>query len=183
MVRTARTGGVVQAGALSAGAAEHVIDAPVGTTLGAYTRAGFLGGQVDDRVVPFAGKFVPSVGIAAAPRVKALALTAGNETVLILKVDVGLMFEGLLFDLEERLGDDFAGKVLLAASHSHSAWGQQSGHSGLEIGNGPFRDAVHAAFLDALEQAARAALEDRRPAQLGIHATRSRGTDGPRTTS
>ena len=79
MVRTARTGGVVQAGALSAGAAEHVIDAPVGTTLGAYTRAGFLGGQVDDRVVPFAGKFVPSVGIAAAPRVKALALTAGDS--------------------------------------------------------------------------------------------------------
>ena len=105
------------------------------------------------------------MGIEAAPRVKALALTAGGETVLIVKVDVGLMVEELLFGLEERLGRDFAGKVILAASHSHSAWGQQSGHSGLEIGNAPFRREVYDAFLSVLEATAREALDAQRPAQ------------------
>lgn len=173
MVRTARAGRVVERGPITAGAAEQVLEVPVGTALGAYTRAAILGGHVDDRVVPFSGSFIPSVGIESAPRVKALALSAGGETVLILKVDVGLMFEGLLFDLEERLGRDFAGKVILAASHSHSAWGQQSGHSGLEIGNGPFRDAVHEAFLDALELASHNALDAQRPAQLGVFVDRA----------
>ncbi|MCA9533424.1 MAG: neutral/alkaline non-lysosomal ceramidase N-terminal domain-containing protein [Myxococcales bacterium] len=172
MVRTARSGGTVRAGALTAGAAERVLHVPVGTTLGAYTRARFLGGQVDARVVPFSGAFNPSVGIEAAPQVKALALTAGGETVLIIKIDVGLMYEGLLFDLEARLGRDFAGKVILAASHSHSAWGQQSGHSGLEIGNGPFRARVYDAFLEALEEVAHAALDARRPARLGVFVDR-----------
>lgn len=173
MPRTARAGGRVQPGPLTAGAAEHVLDVPVGTALGAYTRVGFRVGQTDEREVPFAGAFAPSVGIEAAPRVKALALAAGGETVLIVKVDVGLMVEGLLFDLEERLGRDFSGKVILAASHSHSAWGQQSGHSGLEIGNGPFRQEVYDAFLSVIEATAREALEAQRPAQLGVFVDRA----------
>ena len=51
---TARAGGTVSAAALSAGAAEKVLDVPVGTALGGYTsRAGFLGsaGVVDARKV------------------------------------------------------------------------------------------------------------------------------------
>ncbi|MBK7153165.1 MAG: neutral/alkaline non-lysosomal ceramidase N-terminal domain-containing protein [Sandaracinaceae bacterium] len=173
MTPTANEGGQVQAGLLTAGAAEQVLDVPVGTALGAYTRVGFRVGQTDEREVPFAGAFAPSVGIEAAPRVKALALTAGGETVLIVKVDVGLMVEELLFGLEERLGRDFAGKVILAASHSHSAWGQQSGHSGLEIGNAPFRREVYDAFLSVLEATAREALDAQRPAQLGVFVDRA----------
>src|SRR5262245_52510286 len=57
---TTGAGGSVASGQLEAGAAEAVIDVPVGTTLGAYTaRAGFLGsaGTVDSRKVAISGGF------------------------------------------------------------------------------------------------------------------------------
>src|SRR5262245_7149060 len=124
---TAGAGGTVTAGPLQAGAADRVLHIPVGTALGGYTaRAGFLGsaGVVDARKVKISGSFNPSIGIEAAPRVKAVALTAGDETVIILHFDAIFVYEGMVFDLEQRLGPEFAGKVIIAASHSHSAWAQ-----------------------------------------------------------
>src|SRR5687767_11013734 len=100
---TAGAGGTVTAGALTAGAAERVLHVPVGTALGGYTgRAGFLSsaGSVDARKVAQSGTFNPSIGVTNAPRVKALALTAGGETVLILKGDMIFAYEGMLFDIE-----------------------------------------------------------------------------------
>ena len=38
--------------------------------------------------------------------------TAGGETVVILKGDMIFAYEGMLFDIEERLGPEFAGKVI-----------------------------------------------------------------------
>src|SRR3954453_4071499 len=84
---TAHAGGTVTAQPLQAGAAERVLDVPVGTALGGYTaRAGFLGsaGVVDARKVKISGQFNPSIGIVTAPRVKAVALTSGEETVILL---------------------------------------------------------------------------------------------------
>jgi neutral ceramidase len=167
---TAGAGGTVSAGALEAGAAEAVLDMPVGTALGSYTaRAGFLGmaAKVDLRKIAMSGSFNPSIGIETRPKVKALALTAGGETVVIVKVDLGFSYEELTFELENRLGSEFAGKVLIATSHSHSAWGQYSGHSGLMAGCGVRRNVVSERFLDILEQTARDALDARRPARLG----------------
>ena len=80
-----------------AGAAERILDVPVGTALGGYTaRAGFLGsaGVVDTRKVKISGTFNPSIGVDDAPRVKAVALTAGDETVVILKVDAIFVVRG-----------------------------------------------------------------------------------------
>src|SRR5512139_2849998 len=139
MVATAHAGGTVTAAPLQAGAAERILDVPVGTALGGYTdRAGFLGkaGLVDTRKIQISGVFNPSIGVTSAPRVKAVALTAGDETVVVLKVDAIFIYEGMLFDLEERLGAEYHGKILLAASHSHSAWAQFTGHAPLKLGAG-----------------------------------------------
>ena len=171
---TARAGGTVTAGALMAGASDHVLDIPVGTALGGYTgRAGFLSsaGAVDARKVPISGTFNPSIGVVVAPRVKALALSAGGETVVLLKVDAIFAYEGMLFDLEQRLGAEYSGKVMIATSHTHSGWAQFTGHAPLKLGSGQLRDVVYARFLDTLEAAARDALAARRPAKLGVFKT------------
>ena len=169
---TTGAGGSVAAADLEAGAAEAVIDVPVGTALGAFTaRAGFLGsaGTVDRRKPAISGGFNASIGVELAPRIKVLALGAGGETVVIVKLDLGLVYEGMLFDLEERL--DLHGKVLLTASHSHSAWAQQTGSHVFKVGLGEFRDLVYQRYLDQIETVARAALDARRPARFGVFHT------------
>ena len=171
VLATAHAGGMVSAAPLQAGAADKVLDVPVGTALGGYTsRAGFLGsaGVVDARKVKLSGSFNPSVGVTSAPRVKAVALTAGEETVLILKMDAIFVYEGMVFDLEKRLGPEYSGKVLISASHSHSAWAQFTGHGPLKLGAGQLRQLVYDRFLGTMESAARDALAARRPAKLGV---------------
>ncbi|MEP6864220.1 MAG: hypothetical protein ABJE66_26610 [Deltaproteobacteria bacterium] len=171
LVPTAHSGGTVTAAQLQAGAAETIFDIPVGTALGGYTaRAGFLGaaGVVDTRKIQISSTFNPSIGVAAAPRVKALALTAGDETVVILKSDLIYIYEGMVYDLEQRLGPDFAGKVILTSSHSHSAWAQHYYGGPLQLGGGIFRQLVYNRFLDAFETTARTALANRRDAKIGI---------------
>lgn len=173
LAATSGAGGTVTAGTLEAGAAEAFIDAPVGSALGAYTaRAGFLGssGTVDLRKSAVSGNFNPSIGIETAPRVRAVALTAGSETVILMNLDLGAVFEGMIFDLEERLGDGFSGKVLISASHTHSGWGHFTGHSAYQMGFGVLRQRVYDAMLDVVESTARAALAARRPAKLGVFA-------------
>src|SRR5258708_1757515 len=131
LVPTAHAGAPVQSASLMPGGAERVPDVPMGRARGGYpARAGSLGsaGVTDTRKIKLAGVFTPSIGVTAAPRVKAVALTAGDETVVIAKVDMIFVYEGMLFDLEQRLGPEFAGKVILASSHSHSAWAQYTGH-------------------------------------------------------
>jgi neutral ceramidase len=168
---TARAGGTVATGAVQAGAAERILDVPVGTALGGYTsRAGFLGkaGIVDARKLKISGSFNPSIGLTTAPRVKAVALTAGDETVVILKFDAIFVYEGMVYDLEQRLGSEYAGKVIISASHSHSAWAQFTGHGPLKLGAGQLRQLVYDRFLGAFEAAARDALAARRSAKIGF---------------
>ncbi|MDB4958862.1 MAG: Alkaline ceramidase domain protein [Myxococcales bacterium] len=168
---TAHAGGTVTAAALQAGAADNVLDIPVGTALGGYTaRAGFLGsaGVVDARKVKISGTFNPSIGVEAAPRVKAIALTAGPETVVFLKVDMIFVYEGMLYDLEQRLGPEYAGKVIITSSHSHSSWAQFTGNGAIKLGSGQLRQIVYDRYLETFERTARDALEARRPAKLGV---------------
>lgn len=170
---TANSGGTVSAGALQAGAAERILHVPVGTALGGYTgRAGFISsaGSVDARKVELSGTFNPSIGVTTAPRVKALALRAGGETVVVLKADIIFVYEGMVFDLEDRLGSEFAGKVMIAVSHSHSGWAQFTGHGPLKLGAGQMRELVYQRFLDDFEAVAREALANLEPAKLGVFA-------------
>jgi neutral ceramidase len=98
---------------------------------------------------------------------KAVALSAGGETVVLVKLDLGLVYEGMLFDLEARLGPEMSGKVLITASHSHSAWGQQTGNPIYMVGLGEIRDRVYQGYLDQVEAVARAAIDGMVPARLG----------------
>jgi len=171
LVPTAHAGGSVTAAPLRAGAAERILDIPVGTALGGYTaRAGFLGtsGVVDTRKVAISGSFNPSIGVTAAPRVKAVALATPEDTVVIVKMDAIFVYEGMLYDLEQRLGPEYAGKVIIAASHSHSAWAQFTGHGPLKLGSGQMRQLVYNRFLGTFEAAARDAIAAMRPAKIGF---------------
>ncbi len=171
LVPTARAGEAVAAAPLMAGASDHVLDIPVGTALGGYTaRAGFLGTApiVDNRKVAMPGTFNASIGVETAPRAKALALTAGDETIVIINVDVIYIYEGMVYDLEQRLGSAFAGKVILVSSHSHSAWSQHYYSGPLQLGSSVFRQIAYDRFLSAFEAAARDAIAAERPAKIGV---------------
>ena len=171
LVPTAHAGETVAEGALEAGAAERVLGMSVGSALGAYTaRADFMGmvRAVDRRYMEIAGAFKPSVGVETLPRVRALALRAGGETVVILKADLALADDWITYELEERLGPELAGKVIFATSHSHSAWGHYGSNSALQVGIGRRRAHSYGGLLDDLEVVAREALDGLAPARIGI---------------
>jgi neutral ceramidase len=168
---TARAGGTVAPGAVRAGAAEAPLDMPVGSALGAYTaRAKFEGsvGVVDARVAEISGQFNPSVGIETRPMARALALTAGDETVVIVKADLGAAEDQVTADVARALGPEFAGKVLFATSHSHSSFGHYVGNTALGVGFGRFRGLSYQRVVDGLVAVARQALEARVPARVGV---------------
>jgi neutral ceramidase len=169
---TGNATGMVEAGALRAGAAEAMLDLPVGSMLGAYTSRGrAYGGEthlVDAREVPYAGGFVPSFGYERAPRVKAVALSAGGETVVILKADLGAADDLTTIDVAAALGPSFAGKVIFATNHSHSAWGHHMSNEVLGLGFGSPRAETHRKLVDALVGVARRALDGMVPARIGI---------------
>ena len=172
---TGGAGGSVSAGELTAGAAEALLDLPIGASLAAYTSraAGFGGDGIihddrDERRSYLGGSFSPSVGIETIPRVRGLALSAGGETVLLIKLDLATSYHGFVNDLEAELGPEFSGKVIVATSHSHSSFGNYSGHSALAVGFGRFRSSVYRPIIMQMAQVARAALDARRPARIGF---------------
>ncbi|MBX3274160.1 MAG: neutral/alkaline non-lysosomal ceramidase N-terminal domain-containing protein [Sandaracinaceae bacterium] len=172
---TGGAGGTVTRGPLEAGVAERLLDVPLGASLAAYTsRAEGAGGdgflpQPDARREYLAGSFAPAVGIETIPQIAALALRAGGETVVLLKLDLASSYQGFVHDVEANLGPAYSGKVLITASHSHSSFGNYSGHSALHVGFGRFRSTVYDAIVAQLTEAARAAIDDLRPARIGIH--------------
>lgn len=179
MPATARSGGAVTRGPLTAGVAEGFFAGPVSATLGAYTaRAESIGGQgfFDARREPVAGAFATSVGVEARPRIRVLALTTGestpdtadDETVLLIKVDLGVGYQGLVHEVERELGADFAGKVIITTSHSHNAWANYHGHSALQVGFSSFRRIVFDRMVDDIAAVSRAALAARMPARIGV---------------
>jgi hypothetical protein len=165
---TSRAGGTVTAGTIRAGVGEARLDAPVGTGLGAYTARGLGDSKVDRRFMEIAGSWAPSVGIHTIPVAKALALTAGDETVVFLDLDIGDAFDGMTVDIEKALGPDFHGKVVVQVSHSHSGWGQFTADYALQVGFGVFRRTVYDRMVERAVAAARQALDSRVEAKLGI---------------
>ncbi len=170
---TAGAGGTVTAGAVEVGLAELPLELPVGTALGGNTsRAAPLDdqGRVDDREVPLSGTFNPSVGVETIPRAKAVAIRAGGETVVIVRTDSIFSDDSLTHAVQARLGPDFAGKLIWASSHTHTAAEQYSGDSKLQVGGGRKRRLVRDAMIDGITEAAQLALADLQPARLGIAA-------------
>ncbi|MFK7988426.1 MAG: neutral/alkaline non-lysosomal ceramidase N-terminal domain-containing protein [Sandaracinaceae bacterium] len=171
---TGGTGGMVESGSLEAGVAEIAMDVPLGATLGAYTgrsegtgREGFLPAP-DERRTRLGESFAPSVGIETIPRIKVLALRAGGETVLLIKIDLASSYQGFVHDLEAELGATFSGKVIIASSHSHSSFGNYSGHGALAVGFGQFRQTVYDMMLAQLVSTSQAAIDNLQPARIGF---------------
>ncbi|MGE0792008.1 MAG: neutral/alkaline non-lysosomal ceramidase N-terminal domain-containing protein [Sandaracinaceae bacterium] len=171
---TGGAGGTVTSGALEAGVAEGFLNLPLGTALGAYTaraEAAGAGGYLPDgyrRSEYLANAFSPSIGIETWPRIGVLALRAGGETAILIKVDLGSSYQGFVHDLELRLGPEYTGKIIVATSHSHSTFGNYTGHTALAVGFSTFRSTVYTRVVDQLELAVRDALDAMQPAQIGF---------------
>jgi neutral ceramidase len=168
---TARSGGTVTSGAVAAGTAEVILEMPIGSTLGAYASRANLTGTLagDGRVSPVAGRFQASIGVETAPRAKVLALSAGDEELVLVKLDLGVAPDGLAYDVAAALGDAYAGKVIVATGHSHASWGHLVPNPVLTIGFGLFNRDLYERVRDQVVAAARSALASRAPAKIGVH--------------
>jgi len=170
---TAGAGGMVTAGPITVGTAERPLGLPVGSALGGNTsRANveLLGAQglVDEREVPLPGSFTPSVGIETIPMVKAIAITAGDETVIILRTDTIFGDDSITAEVTERLGPEYAGKVLWTSSHTHTGPAQYTGDLKLQVGGGPTSATLRGLLIEAMVTTAEAAIAAREPARIGI---------------
>ncbi len=159
---------------LSAGYGAAILRMPFGTPLAAYgDRVVALGSSSapDARPARWATAMTPSVGAFDAMRAEAIALAAaGDEPLLLMRVDAGFITEGVLFELEKALADraDLRGRILLTASHSHAAWAAWMPTMHLVPGaDAPRRELLERAVA-ALREAAVAALDGMEPARLGF---------------
>jgi neutral ceramidase len=149
-------------GQLLAGAAEGLLRVPVGTPLGGYLRPPVGGEQFDsqtpDHVTdvqsgfaddgtpivhlpdeartagsPFATISPPSRGFHDALVTKALALSDGTDTTVIVKVDaIGMLDELTLAvaqQVQDRTGADIADGLIMTATHTHHGPGAVAGDS------------------------------------------------------
>lgn len=166
-------GQVITAGAVLAGVGEAELDLPVGTPMGGYTaRMQILGGQApDNRNSPHAKAFVPSAGLQTRPLVKAIYLKAGAEPVLVVKVDVCVAFDRLVYDLEKELSSrglmPARGRVIVATSHTHAGYGTFQGAFHLALGFDLFQEEQYQRMLKSLVAAADTAIKDAGPARIG----------------
>ncbi len=169
----AGTGQTISAGAVLAGTAEVRIDLPVGTPLGGYTaRMKALGGEApDSRRSPHAKAFVPSAGIQTVPLLRALYLQAGSEPTILVKADLCVAFDRLVFDLEKALTEagmkDARGRVIFTSSHTHAGPGTFQGTFHLSLGFDLFQEEQYQRLLKSATQAVLAAQKAAKPAKIG----------------
>lgn len=165
----------VTPGTPTAGVAEGFADFPVGAPLGGYTgRCKCFGndGEYDDRRVAYVNRFNPSVGVQTQPKIAALWLDNGDQDLVLIKTDAIYSFEGIITELEERLGaatgQDLAGKVVLASNHSHSAPANFDQGITWFLGGDRFNREVFERVVGSMEAVALDAWDTREPASIGI---------------
>lgn len=158
-----------------AGMAEGFADFPVGAPLGGYTaRCRCFGdaGRYDGRRNPYITRFNPSVGVQTQPKIVALWLENGHQDLVILKTDAIYTFEGMVTAIEAKLsattGRNLAGRVTLAANHTHSApanWDQ-----GLTwyLGGDRFNREIFERAVASMADIALEAWNSRQPAAIGV---------------
>ena len=158
---------------VKAGYAAAVLPLPIGAPVGGYaSRAIGLGGAkpVDDRPRRFGKSLVPTVGIHDAPKAEALALEAGGERVVILRVDAPLLNENTLFELESKVAPDgsMRGRIIMTASHSHAAWAGYQPSFVLMPGVDRPKLALAERAIAGMADAVKQALDGLAPAKIGI---------------
>lgn len=163
------------AGAPEAGVAERILELPVGTPLSGYTsRCDCFGGagEPDKRDSAYRYSFNPSGGVQAPVMLKVFWLTNGDQDLVVVKVDLIYSFDGLVEEMEQRLsaatGRDLDGKVIVAANHSHGAYGDFSDQVTYYLGSDRFNYEVFTRLAEQAEETALAAYDGRQPAKVGM---------------
>ncbi len=159
---------------IKAGYGTVVLPIPIGSPLGGYTsRAkGLIGGPnpVDKRPQRFAKSFVPTVGIHDALRAEVLALEAGGERVVLIRLDAPYVMENTVFELESKIAPDgsMRGRIILTASHSHSSWGGYQPSVILMAGSDRPKQELAERVVASLADAVKQALDGLIPAKIGV---------------
>jgi len=159
---------------IKAGYGTVVLPIPIGSPLGGYTsRAkGLIGGPnpVDKRPQRFARSFVPTVGIHDALRAEVLALEAGGEKIILVRLDAPYVMENTIFELESKVAPDgsMRGHIVMGASHSHSSWGGYQPSLVLMAGTDRPKQELAERFVDSVAGAIKQAMDSMVPAKMGI---------------
>jgi neutral ceramidase len=160
--------------AVMVGLGSAVLPMPIGTPLGGYgDRCQPLPGSVqpaDKRPLRYARAFNPSIGLADTPLAEAIAIQAGQDTVVVVRVDTVLLNENNLFALETAIAPDgsMRGHVILSASHSHSSWAAWQASLVLMPGIDMPREELATRAIGAMADAAKQALGSLAPAKIGF---------------
>jgi neutral ceramidase len=167
------TGGVIPSAPIRVGLGSAVLPMPIGAPLGGYgDRCIPLGNShaADARPLRYAKAFVPSIGVADAPQAEAIAIEAGQDRVVIVRIDSVLLNENNLFALEQAIAPDgsMRGRVIASASHSHSAWAGWQASKILMPGIDLPRKELADRMVSAMAQAAKQALASLAPARIGF---------------
>jgi neutral ceramidase len=158
--------------AILAGYGAAVMPIPIGAPIGGYaSRTLGLGGKpVDERAQRFSNGLVPTVGVHDAPRAEAIALEAGGERMVIVRVDAPLLNENTLFELESKVAPDgsMRGRIIMTASHSHAAWAGFQPTIVLMPGVDKPKKALAERAVEGMAAAVKAALDSLAPARIGV---------------
>lgn len=162
-----------------AGMAEGYADLPVGTPLGGYTgrcRCFGNGGRYDARRGAYHDAFNPSIGVQTQPKIVALWLDNGSEDLVLIKTDAIYVFEGIVTAVEkqlsEALGRDLSGRVVVTASHSHSAPANFDQGLTWYLGGDRFNREVFERDVASIAAVALDAWNTRQPAAIGVGQTK-----------
>lgn len=168
------------AGAPQAGVYAGFLELPAGVPLGAYTARDVnlgLGGASatqpeDRRNSPWAHKFFPSIGYASGISLDVLWLSNNDRNLVLMTADLGVAFDGLVFEVEQELtaktGIDLQGAVILATNHSHSAPAGFHGSMHFAPGFDRFDPRVARRLVDQFVAAAEQARADLSPVKIGF---------------
>lgn len=160
-------------GAIRAGVGSAVLSLPIGVPFGGYTNRSKTLRQatpVDARAPRWATDFVPSVGVADAPRVEALALEIAGQRWVLARIDTVLVLAPTIYAVEDALAPDgsMRGRVTISASHSHGAWAAWQPSFWLSPGVDRVRKDLFDRVVAAVTSAAQQALAALAPAKIGF---------------
>jgi neutral ceramidase len=159
-----------------AGAAEGLIDLPVGAPLGGYSsRCSLLGsdGKQDDRKSHYRTAFSPTTGIVTRPWVKGLYLENGDDQLMLFRLDAIYSYDGLVAEVGRRLtaetGVDFNDKVVISTSHTHNQPANFSDQVHFYLGGDKYNREIFERYVDAFVAVGLDAFNAREDAAIGTH--------------
>ncbi|MEC7985066.1 MAG: neutral/alkaline non-lysosomal ceramidase N-terminal domain-containing protein [Myxococcota bacterium] len=165
----------IDAGVPEVGAAEAFLDFPIGSPMGGYTaRCGYLGGagKPDNRKSAYILAFNPSAGIQTTPTVKVLWIDNGDQSFVLIKVDVIYSYDQLIEDVEDQLeaatGLELDGRVMITASHTHNAPANFSDQIPFYLGGDRYNEESFRRFVKTISETALQAYDTREEASIGV---------------